>query len=322
MGVLKIDNSYSINSVELQSDYFRSLPACNYIGFCHTYTRAYKREKNKSIYINTIKHFNDFQESMNEVYQINQINNEILNMFISYLKTEKDLQIGTIKGILIRIKYLLKKCNMNGYAVDNSYQDTEVKNDDYFFIYLDIPDITRIYYCDKLSKNQEEIRDLFVIGCMTGLRYSDCARLSKANVRNGNIYVKTQKTKTNVCVPMTKYVREIYEKYNNGFPTAHSIQYFNRWIKKICEKVGLVEPISHEVEDKNGKIKIITNKKYELISSHTARRTFVTNMLKNKVSEAQIRMCTGHRSSSSFGLYNRMTLEENACCLSGNGYLV
>jgi integrase len=322
MGVLKIDNRFSINAVKLQSDYFHNLPSCDYVGYCYTYVQAYKRNaKDKSTFLNTISHFENFQEYMDQNFQSHQINKELLDMFTTYLRTEKDLRLGTIKGILTRIKYMLKKCNLNGYAVDNSYQDSNIKNDDYFFIYLDIPDITRIYYCDKLTKMQEEIRDMLVLACYTGFRYSDCSRLSSANVRDGYIHAKTQKTKKNVCVPMTKYVREIYEKYNNGFPPARSIQYFNREIKIVCKIAGLVEPIKHEVEDKNGKIKTITNLKYELISSHTGRRSFATNLLKDNVPESQIMLCTGHSSPVSFGRYILVTAENNAKKLSGNGYL-
>ena len=319
MGVLKIDNNYSINSVSLQSNHYRSLPSCNFVGFCHTYVKAYKRtSKDRSAFLNTIDHFANFQGYMDLTYHSNEINKEVLDMFTTYLKTEKDFRLGTIKGILTRIKYMLKKCNLNGYAVDNSYQDANIKNDDYFFIYLDIPDITRIYYCDKLTKMQEEIRDMLILACMTGFRYSDCSRLTSANVRDGYIY---EKTKANVCVPMTKYIKEIYAKYNNGFPPARSIQYFNREIKVVCKQAGLIETISHEEEDKNGKIKIITKSKYQLISSHTGRRSFATNMLKDNVPESQIMLCTGHRSTASFARYNLMTAEDNARRLSGNGYL-
>jgi integrase len=324
MGVLKIDNRYSLNAVKLQSDYYRNLPSCNFVGFCQTYVNTYKRNnaKDRLTFLNTINHFSNFQGYMDLIYHSNEINKEVLDMFTTYLKTEKNFRLGTIKGILIRIKYMLKKCNLNGYSVDNSYQEANVKNEDSFKIYLDVPDIARIYYCDTLSKKQEELRDIFIVGCMTGLRYSDYSRLTKANVRDGNIYMKTQKTKTDVCIPMTKYVREIYEKYNNGFPPPRSIQYFNKWIKIVCKNAGLVEPISHEVEDKDGKIKTVTNLKYEIITSHTPRSSFITNMVKSKISDVQIMMFTGHRSTSSFVRYNRMTKEENARSLSGIGYLV
>lgn len=61
--------------------------------------------------------------------------------------------------------------------------------------------------------------------------------------------------------------------------------------------------------------------KYEMIASHTARRTFITNMIKNNVPTSKTRKCTGHKSTACFDRYDRMTLVDNARSLAGNGYL-
>ena len=71
-------------------------------------------------------------------------------------------------------------------------------------------EITRIYYYERLTRFQEEIRDFFIIGCLTGLRYSDYSRLNESNIdRSTNtIRIKTQKTGAVVSIPMHKFVRE------------------------------------------------------------------------------------------------------------------
>ncbi|WP_417040175.1 tyrosine-type recombinase/integrase, partial [Coprobacter fastidiosus] len=164
------------------------------------------------------------------------------------------------------------------------------------------------------------IRDIFIVGCMTGQRYSDYSRLSKDNIVGDNIHVLQKKTKSKAVVPLTDYVKEIFAKYNGCLPVARCIQYFNKAIKEICKKIGLTEPVVYE-EEQAGEVVMVKKKKYEMISSHTARRTFATNMIRNNVSTSKIRKCTGHKSTACFDRYDRMTLTDNARSLAGNGYL-
>ena len=112
-----------------------------------------------------------------------------------------------------------------------------------------------------------------------------------------------------------------HEKYNGCLPAARCIQYFNKAIKEICKKIGLTEPVIYE-EEQAGEVVMVKKKKYEMISSHTARRTFATSsMRRNNVSTSKIRKCTGHKSTACFDRYDRMMLTDNALSLAGNGYL-
>lgn len=187
-------------------------------------------------------------------------------------------------------------------------------------IYLKQKEIARLYYYDGLTKKQEEIRDLFIVGCMTGQRYSDYSRISTDNIKGDNIIILQKKTKNKAVVPMTDYIREIFNKYDGHLPKARCIQYFNKALKLICRKAGLTDWITYE-EDQGGEIVMVKKQKCDMISSHTARRTFITNTISDKIPENMIMKLTGHKSSACFVRYNRMTLEDNAKALAGNGYL-
>lgn len=89
----------------------------------------------------------------------------------------------------------------------------------------------------------------------------------------------------------------------------------------FCETCGSHSHLVVYEEEQADNIIMIKKPKYEMISSHTARRTFVTNMIKNNVERNRIMKCTGHKSSASFDSYDRMTLVDNARALAGNGYL-
>lgn len=272
------------------------------------------------MYKNLLEHFLNYQNFIDRSFSTRDIGREEVEGFVNYLHIEKGLKTSTIKSMITKLKYLLEKAYLNGWAVDDSYTDAKVREHESTQIYLSEKEVARIYYAKGLTKKQEEIRDIFIVGCMTGQRYSDYSRLSKDNIVGDNIHVLQKKTKSKAVVPLTDYVKEIFAKYNGCLPAARCIQYFNKAIKEICKKIGLTEPVIYE-EEQAGEVVMVKKKKYEMISSHTARRTFATNMIRNNVSTSKIRKCTGHKSTACFDRYDRMTLTDNARSLAGNGYL-
>lgn len=319
MGALQLEFSQYSN-MQLQSDYYRNLPTCNFIQFGVLFINLKKKGKYFSSFLNVLEHFTSYQDFVGRSYSTKEIGKEEIDGFVEYLHTEKELKTSTIQAIVIKLKYLLGKAYLNGWAVDDSYTDAKVREDISTQIYLKEKEVARLYYYEGLTKKQEEIRDLFIIGCMTGQRYSDYSRLSKDNIVGDNIHVLQKKTRNKAVIPMTDYVREIFEKYDGVLPKARCIQYFNKALKVICKKAGLTDMVVYE-EDVAGEIVMIKKPQYEMISSHTARRTFATNMVRNNVSTSKIRKCTGHKSSACFDRYDRMTLVDNARSLAGNGYL-
>lgn len=319
MTALKIDFS-AYNEMSLQSDYLRSLPVCRFIQFATIFLQKNPRSKCRLSLRSALLNFIKYQGKYEKSYNTNEIGKETLDDFADFLHVEKGLKQTTVKGIIQRMKYFLKKAQANGWAVDESYSDVRIRNEDLFFIYLTEREISRLYYFDRLTKRQEELRDLFILGCMTGQRYSDYSRIKRENIIGDSIQLLTRKTKAKVCIPITRYVKEIFEKYNNILPKACCIQYFNKVLKDIFKKVGMTELVTYERE-LAGQIITISIPKFKLATSHLARRTFITNMIKKNVSENRIKGCTGHKSSECLSRYNRMTLEENARSLAGNGYL-
>lgn len=319
MSALQLEFSQYSN-VQLQSEYYRNLPTENFIQFSVIFINLKKKGKHFAAYRNLLEHFLNFQDHINRSFTTKDIGREEIDAFVQYLHIEKELKISTIKGMVVKLKYLLEKAYLNGWAVDDSFSDAKVRLNESTFVYLSDKEIARIYYYDNLTEKQKEIRDLFIVGCMTGQRYSDYSRLTKDNVVGDNIHVLQQKTKNKAVVPITNYVKEIFEKYGGNLPEARCIQYFNKAIKAICKKVGLTELVVYE-EEQADQVVMVKKPKYEMICSHTARRTFVTNMIKSNVERNRIMKCTGHKSSASFDGYDRMTLVENARALAGNGYL-
>ena len=160
-------------------------------------------------------------------------------------------------------------------------------------------------------------RNLFLIGCYTGLRVSDFSRLRDAHIGKF-ITIKTQKTGTPVVIPIHPVVREIID---GGFDLSDTVsdQKLNVHIKELCRMAGIDEEV---LVNKNvgGRNTEVVLPKYQLVSSHTARRSFATNAYKAGVPTIAIMKITGHRMESTFLKYIRVSSEENAEMLSNHPF--
>lgn len=229
---------------------------------------------------------------------------------------------NTIVGYIQKIQSLVRRASQYNYAVDVTYDEVDLKCEPTNAVFLSMNEITRIYYY-KFEKQdrrraKERIRDMFVLGCLTALRYSDYSRLTSQNLINGYIMIRTKKTNVDVKVPAHDYVKEIFEKYKGIVPCGLCIQYFNKYLKVIMKEIGLNDPITYSFT-KGGKLVTLTRKKWELISSHTARRSAATNMyLTGRMKTLEIMKLTGHRSEQNFFRYIRLTGDDTARSISGD----
>ena len=246
---------------------------------------------------------------------------EFLDDFIIYLE-DQGLRHNTIVGYILKIQSLIRRASQYNYAVDVTYDEIDLKCEPTNAVFLSMNEITRIYYYkfekqDK-RKAKEKIRDMFVLGCLTALRYSDYSRLTSQNLVNGYIVIRTKKTNVDVKVPAHDYVKEIFAKYNGQIPSGLCIQYFNKYLKVIMREIGLNDLVTYSFT-KGGELKTVTREKWELVSSHTARRSAATNMyLTGRMKTLEILKLTGHRTEQNFFLYIRLTADDTARSISGD----
>ena len=115
---------------------------------------------------------------------------------------------------------------------------------------------------------------------------------------------------------MHDFVKEIIKKYNNNIPNGYCIQYFNKYLKLIIKKIRFNEELTFT---KGGKMVTDTKEQWELMSSHTARRSGATNMyLTGRMKTFEIMSLTGHTSEKNFFRYIKVTKEDIAKSISGD----
>ena len=217
------------------------------------------------------------------------------------------------------IKTFLNYATENGYNTNLYYQSKQFKAHKVpgFSIYLNEKELSDLYNLDLSSQpHYERVRDLFLVGCWTGLRFSDFTAIKPENVKEDFLHIKTFKTGEPVIIPIHKMVKSIMAKYSdkypNSLPPAIANQKMNSYLKEIAKKVDSLK-VPVEVEGIKGGLKVTSKKdKWELVTTHTARRSFATNVYKSGFPAISLMKITGHRTEKSFLLYIKVTPEENA----------
>ncbi|MDR6561286.1 MULTISPECIES: site-specific integrase [unclassified Arcicella] len=172
-------------------------------------------------------------------------------------------------------------------------------------VYITREELRIIWMHEFKSDKLERVRDLFVFACSTGLRESDFSNVKPENIKDGSIHLTTIKTADPLVIPLNTYSRAVLEKYNNNLP-KYSQQKFNDYIKEVAKEIGIDTP-EQVITYKKGIRFETTVPKYELITSHTGRRTFITQSILRGLPIPVIRSMTGHKDLKSFQKYIKIT---------------
>lgn len=188
--------------------------------------------------------------------------------------------------------------------------DFKILDEDADAIYLTSVEITKIFQLDLSDRpDLAPCRNLFVLGCLTGLRFSDFTSLKDSDIRKGMLHKKQEKSDHWVVVPLRKQAEEIFsERFRDGIPSFSNVM-FNRLIKEVAKLAGIAEPV--RFTHKKGNKDIITVRpKYGWVTSHTCRRSFCTNEFLAGTPAELIMKISGHKSLRDFYRYIRITPEE------------
>ena len=272
------------------------------ISFIAAFQERYKNKFNPS----HLKHYNGLKNHL-EIFQTKKafrvdfdtIGKDFYIKFTDYLK-EIGLKPNTIGAHIKRVKRLMNEANEDNLTTNQDHHKREFKiiKEDVETIYLTLADIEVLYKLQIDLPAKRKIRDIFVLNCFTGLRHSDWDKVSFENMHENKLYIKTQKTKEPVIIPVKPLVLEIMNRYRPiEVPT---LQKTNEAIRWIGEK-------AHDNKIGSGDIQ-----KWLEIRTHTARRSFATNAYLAGIPMRDIMQVTGHRTTESFLKYIRVTKLETA----------
>lgn len=241
------------------------------------------------------------------------INYTFCEDFIEWMSAEKGLCANTRGSHVKFVKAAMNEAFKNRLHSNEDFRTFRKETEQVDAVYLTNEEVTRIADL-PLCGQHAQARDLFIVGCHTGMRFSDYSRLTMSDISDGVIHLITQKCKTPVDIPAHPRVIKALERYDGAMPKMFP-QKFNKLIKEICKEAKINEAITVRKGGVHTRFE-----KWELVSSHTARRTGLTNMYKAGIPTYRCMMISGHKTEQVFLTYLRITQEENAKFLKDNPF--
>lgn len=258
-------------------------------------------------------YLHEFETKQRRKYDFSNIDLDFYEDFTAFLRST-GLATNTIGKYIRILKAVLNEATEKGINKTTAYKSHRFKvvEEESESIYLDEKELVRLYELNLTqNKRLERVRDLFLVGAWTGLRFSDFTRIKQENVKGDYIEIEQQKTGKRVLIPLHPVVLEIWQKYHNQLPPNITNQKLNDYIKEVCQ-LAKIDSKEHKAITKSGIKRSQTYKKWELVSSHTARRSFATNLFLNGFPTLSIMQITGHKTEKAFMRYIKVTPEQHA----------
>lgn len=221
---------------------------------------------------------------------------------------------ATISKQLTTLKAILSYAKDHGYPINDGYKRAKIKHPQKDVLALTNDEFEKLWSWDFTSNPRlDKVRDVFCFACATGLRISDLKQLRwhHISLEKGLIQLTDiVKTKESLIIPLNNKSKAILSKYQgNDIPLPlYSDQKLNLWIKETCKIAGIDET-KESVRRHGGKRIAHTNPKYERISMHTARKTFITLSLEKGMAAEVVMATSGHKEHKSFMRYVAITEE-------------
>lgn len=301
----------------------------SFFDYCDTYYQSalsrYKKISARSIQT-TIDKLRDFNPNLT----FEQIDRVFYRDFMLYLKN-KDLSLNYTGLHIKNLKRILNHATDTGINTNLTFREFKKPAENVFNIYLTEQEIEAIFNLEiteltalelqketnlnmslsnisNMVQSLDRARKLFVIGCWTGLRVENYLSIDpdiQIDLTNGFIHAIANKGGAKLRIPLHKFVRQIVQ--SGGFPKTVSAQKLNEQIKVIGELASkncqsLKEPVIFSKTIGSSR-KEFTKPKYKLITSHTARRSFCSNLYLKGIPVQYIMAVSGHKNETTFRKY-------------------
>jgi integrase len=269
-------------------------------------------------YVTTKKHLENFSKDSGYNVTFVNLNEEFADKFVVYLTNVVGRVNNSADSILKTLKIFLNYAVEKGISTDLRFKKVfgdvsrsfKLKTESQS-VALTMEEIDKLEKVKLSSKKLNQIRDLFLIQIYTCTRYSDLNNLKPENILmdEGLIKIYQLKTADPTIIPLSQKLRIILQKYDRFKLPKYSNQKFNDYIKEVCKLAGIDTKI--EITKYYGKKRVNeTYEKWQLISSHTARRTNITVSLKKNVLPEMVMQISGHKNRSAFQKYVKISQSE------------
>lgn len=277
-------------------------------------------QNTKKKFTSLYNQWGSYEQEKQHRYSFDEIDDKQLQSFCDFILMQ-GFRNTTIRKYTSMLRWYLRWANKKEYYSGKCY-DTfrpHYKGDKGEFkdiIYLTAQELEALQSLTfrEGEKHLERVRDVFLFACFCGLRFSDVQHLKRTNITDEGIEVVTIKTEDRLYINFNDVTRAILDKYkdetypNNRALPVISNQNTNEYIKDVCEMANIDTPTTI-VYYKGTKRYEETYPKYELITFHAARRTFITQALRLGIPSEVIMKFSGHHSHDMLKPYMKVVDE-------------
>jgi len=228
----------------------------------------------------------DFEAYSNKRLYPGRFSKETFENFINWLTDVRKLNDNAVATLAATLRTFLKDTIPQK---DFSFITLKEVYEDVIFLF---PEELKKLKDAQLSGSLERARDLFLVGCYTGLRYSDYHKLDYHKPQNNFFELIQTKTKRKVYVPYTKALQEVLAKYDGKVPLMYN-QKLNNYLKVIFKDLEFNRIVILHKRYK-GKLKEYPFPLFEVITSHVARKTYIMTLIRSGVHIQTVMELSGH----------------------------
>lgn len=261
------------------------------------------------VYTGLAAHLEEFQKANRQKLTFDVIDIPTIRRINNFLTEERGMNNVTAAKQMSTLKTLLNYARtLYNIPVRPDYRDYKVsrKDSEFEVITLTEDEFLSIFNLELSgNKRLEAVRDVFCFSCATGLRYSDLAQLKRDHIRKDNtIRMTAAKTGQKLVIPLNPISFSILQKYKDRLAPLPVIsnQKTNDYIKEIGQLAGVDTPIE---KVRMYGIKKVTEvfPKYELLSIHVGRKSFITLSLEKGIQIQEVMALSGHTTYKAFRRY-------------------
>ena len=285
------------------------------------FIKDHKTASGHALMKNTLKKYNSLLNQLinycasNGVKPVSSnIHYEFIKGFRDYLSIDLGLADNTttkyLKSLNTFTRYLFKKGIVKPFDISN-IKSVETERE------VHVLKLNQVLDLQKLEIKKEclaRARDVFCFMCWTGQRFSDTERIKWENIiedENGKYWdLVTQKTNERIKVPLVNHALEILDKYKD-YPIPLPI-ISNQKMNEYLKDLGKEAELNHSekiIRQYQGRKKELTVPFYDVLTTHVARKSFITNSLILGVPERVVRDVSGHKDERSFRRYIKLADE-------------
>lgn len=246
-----------------------------------------------------------FQEDTGIQVSFDNLNLIFFDQLQEYVLLDMESDWNYFATIIKRLKTFLNWATARGYNSNNEYMKFKAVEKKLTIVALTKEELKLLFEKEYEKKRDQQVRDIFYFGCKTGFRYIDLKTLNQDHItKDGYIKKIIEKTTYEATIAILPELQKIIDRYAGGYyllPVS-SNQKNNEYLKEVCRAAEITNKIEFLSYPK-GQRKISIVEKCDKISSHTARKTFVTLSHENDMSIEIIKKISGIRTERTLNRY-------------------